>query len=759
MTTRLLRAALVLACALQVGSDAATPASPDPGYELWLRYRPVADAARLGEYRTAITRLVVEGTSPTAVAARTELTTGLDGLLGTSLPVGGAVGGGTVLAGTPSSSPLIARLPLAAELGRLGAEGYLIRSVVSDGRRMIVIAANRDIGVLYGAFGLLRHLQTYRPLAGLAIESAPKLELRMLDHWDNPDGSIERGYAGRSLWKWSQLPDTLDPRYVDYARADASIGVNAVSLTNVNANTIFLTHEYLVKAAALASVFRPYGIRVFLTARFSSPVELGRLSTADPLDSAVQAWWKQKADEVYALIPDFGGFLMKANSEGQPGPKDYGRSHAQGANLIADALASHGGIVIWRAFVYSSAPAIDRVKQAYDEFTPLDGQFRPNVFVQVKNGPLDFQPREPFSPLLGAMPKTPLMMEVEITKEYLGQYSSLVYLGPMWTEVLNADTYAHGPGSTVARMLDGTLTHYPHTGMAGVANTGDDPNWCGSTFNQANWYAFGRLAWDPDLSAAAIADEWIRMTFTNDASFVEPVERMLLDSREAAVNYMTPLGLAHQFAGGAHYGPAPWDTTPPRADWTPPYYSRADTLGIGFDRTATGSNAVAQYRPPLDRRFGDRATVGDTLLLWFHHVVWTDRLPSGRTLWEELVRHYNMGVDTVRANLRTWSSLAGTIDQERFEEARANLEKEVAEARWWRDASLLYWQTFSKLPIPAEYEQPAHSLEFYEHLRCPTDPVHASCPEITGPRSAAAHASAGSRVHGRRGGTATARDR
>ena len=719
----------VLAFAPLMGC-AGTPARADPGYELWLRYGQVSDAALLGRYRAAIARVVVEGGSPTLLAARDELARGLDGLLGMSLPVGGPAGAGTVLAGTPSSSRLIAGLPLAAELSRLGPEGYLVRSVVSDGRPLIVIAANADVGVLYGAFGLLRHLQTHRPLDGLALESAPKLELRMLNHWDNPNGSIERGYAGRSLWKWSQLPDTLDPRYVDYARANASLGINAVSLTNVNANTLFLTPAYLEKAAALANVFRPWGIRVFLTARFSSPVELGGLSTADPLDPAVQAWWKQKADEVYALIPDFGGFLMKANSEGQPGPRDYGRSHAEGANLIADALAPHGGIVIWRAFVYANDAALDRVKQAYDEFTPLDGEFRPNVFIQVKNGPLDFQPREPFSPLFGAMPKTPLMMEVQITKEYLGQYSSLVYLGPMWTEVLQADTYARGPGSTVARMLDGTLTSYPHTGMAGVANTGDDPNWTGSTFNQANWYAFGRLAWDHDLSAAAIADEWIRMTFTNDTSFVGPVEHMMLDSREAAVDYMTPLGLAHQMNGRGHYGPGPWQGGGPRPDWTPPYYARADSFGIGFDRTATGSDAVAQYHPPLDRLFADRATVGDTLLLWFHHVGWTERLSSGRTLWEELVRHYDMGVDTVRANLRTWESLAGKIDQERFDEARTNLEKEVAEARWWRDASLLYWQTFSRQPIPAGYEQPAHTLEFYERLRCPTDLVHSACPEI-----------------------------
>jgi alpha-glucuronidase len=582
-------------------------------------------------------------------------------------------------------------------------------------------------------------------VANLSVEGAPKLELRMLDHWDNANGSIERGYAGQSLWQWDDLPGKLDPRYTDYARANASIGINATALTNVNADKRFLTNEYLVKAAALATVFRPYGIRVFLTARFSSPVEIGGLTTADPLDPAVQAWWKQKADEVYALIPDFGGFLMKANSEGQPGPRDYDRSHAQGANVIADALAPHGGIVIWRAFVYATDAAIDRGKQAWDEFTPLDGQFRPNVFIQVKNGPLDFQPREPFSALFGAMPKTPLMMEFQVTKEYLGQFSSLVYLATMWTETLEADTYAKGQGSTVGRMLDGTLTNYPHTGMAGVSNTGDDPNWSGSTFNQANWYAFGRLAWNHELGAGEIADEWIRMTFTNDPSFVGPVKAMMLNSREAAVNYMAPLGLAHQMAGRGHYGPGPWQAGGARADWTPPYYARADSTGIGFDRTPSGSNAVAQYHPPLNTKFADRATVGDTLLLWFHRVGWNERLPSGRTLWQELVRHYNTGVDTVKANLHTWNGLEGKIDEERFREAQRNLEKEVAEARWWRDASLLYWQTFSKMPIPPEYEQPSHPLQFYQSLRCPVDLVHSYCPPLTAPGDTTARPPGGGR--------------
>ncbi len=713
----------------------------EDGYDLWLRYPLVSDAARLEEYRAGITVIVVPGSSPTLAAARDELARGLRGLLGQIVTVAQVSDlPGALIVGTPASSPGIAALGLAADLRPLGGEGYLVRSVRMRGRPATVIAANSDIGVLYGAFAFLRRLQEHQPLAGLNMASAPKIQLRMLDHWDNLNGSVERGYAGRSLWKWAELPERLDPRYRDYARADASIGINGTALTNVNAPAQVLTHEYLVKAAALANVFRPYGIRVFLTARFSAPVEIGGLRSADPQDPAVQAWWKRKADEVYGLIPDFGGFLVKANSEGQPGPRDYGRTHAQGANLIADAVAPHGGVVIWRAFVYSNETPTDRVRQAYDEFKPLDGQFHDNAFVQVKNGPLDFQPREPFHPLFGAMPKTPLMIELQVTKEYLGQYSSLVFLAPMWKEVLDADTWAEGKGSTVGKVIDGSLQHYRHTGIAGVANTGDDRDWCGSDFNQANWYAFGRLAWDHDLTSAQIADEWIRLTFSNDPAVIGPVQRMMLSSREAAVNYMEPLGLAHQmnqFHQPGHYGPGPWQSGGPRADWTPVYYNRADSSGLGFDRTATGSDAVAQYFSPVAQRFASRATVGDTLVLWFHHVGWRDRLQSGRTLWLELVRHYNEGVDTVRANLRAWEGLAGRIDEPRFQQTRADLVKEVAEARWWRDASLLYWQTFSRLPIPAGYEQPAHTLEFYESLRCHSDPIHASCPPITGPAAQA----------------------
>ena len=728
MMTKTCAAPLLAALALLLAPPAPALRAED-GYDLWLRYRLVADAARLQEYRGAIARIVVQGGSPTLAAARAELERGLTGLLGRPVPAAADVGAGAVIVGTPASSKLIAGLPLAADLRRAGAEGYVIRNLLVGRRRAIVIAANRDIGALYGTFAFLRQLQTDRPLAGLALVSAPKLELRMLYHWDNANGTIERGYAGRSLWKWAQLPDTLDPRYTDYARADASIGINGAVLTNVNADKRFLTHEYLVKVAALARVFRPYGIRVFLTARFSSPVELGGLRTADPLDPAVQAWWQQKADEIYALIPDFGGLLMKANSEGQPGPRDYDRTHAEGANLIADALAPHGGIVIWRAFVYSNQTPTDRVRQAYDEFKPLDGQFHSNAFVQVKNGPLDFQPREPFHPLFGAMPKTPLMIELQITKEYLGQYSTLVFLAPMWQEVLAADTWADGPGSTVGKVIDGSLQHYAHTGIAGVANTGDDRDWCGSDFNQANWYAFGRLAWNPALPAAAIAAEWVGQTFSTDPAVVRPVSAMMMASREAVVNYMTPLGLAHQMARGHHYGPAPWDTGI-RPDWTPVYYNRADSVGLGFDRTPAGSDAVGQYFAPLRGRFAGRDSVPLDLLLWFHHVGWTEPQRTGRTLWEELVRHYQLGLDTVAWMRRTWDGLRGRVDAARFAAVREDLRIQAAEARWWRDASLDYWQSFNHLPIPAGFEPARHPLAFYEQLRCPADPRKPRCPEI-----------------------------
>jgi alpha-glucuronidase len=548
------------------------------------------------------------------------------------------------------------------------------------------------------------------------------VELRVLDHWDNLDRTVERGYAGFSLWDWHKLPDYLDPRYTEYARANASIGLNGTVLTNVNANATVLTAAYLEKAAALADVFRPWGIRVYLTARFSAPMEIGGLETADPLAPGVARWWKDKADEIYGHIPDFGGFLVKANSEGQPGPQDYGRSHAEGANVLADAVAPHGGVVMWRAFVYSSEEPEDRAKQAYNEFVPLDGSFRPNVLIQVKNGPIDFQPREPFHPLFGAMPETPLMMEFQITQEYLGFATHLAFLAPLYEEVLRADTHARGEGSLVADVIDGSLHGYERTGMAGVANTGTDRNWCGSVMACANWFAFGRLAWDPMLESPAIADEWIRMTFSNDPGFVAPVKTMMLASREAVVDYMTPLGLHHLMARGHHYGPGPWVSGGPRADWTSVYYHRADEEGIGFDRTTTGSDAVSQYFPPVRDQYESLETVPEELLLWFHHVPWDHRMASGRTLWNELLYRYQRGVDRVRGMQETWRSVEGLIDSERYEQVKAFLAIQEKEARWWRDACVLYFQTFSRLPIPDGYERPERTLEEYEAITHPYAP-------------------------------------
>jgi len=722
----LLRSVL-LWCVLLV---AAPPLRVENGYDLWLRYRLVTDAARLREYRAALSHLVVEGDAPSLRAARDELVAGLRGLLGTEIRLADRVrGDGAIIAGTAATSRLVAALPLAAELRRVGDEGFVLRAMRVGGRQAIVIAANRDVGVLYGAFHLLRLLQTHRPLHAITVVSAPRIGLRLLNHWDNLDRSVERGYAGSSLWDWSRLPDSLDARYRDYARANASLGINGAVLTNVNANARVLAPEYLAKVAALAGVFRPYGIRVYLTARFSAPIELGGLATADPLDPGVRAWWAGKADDIYRFIPDFGGFLVKANSEGQPGPQDYRRTHADGANMLADALAAHGGVVMWRAFVYSNEVPTDRVRQAYDEFVPLDGAFRENVLVQVKNGPLDFQPREPFHPLFGAMPRTPLVAELQITKEYLGQDTHLAFLGPLFEEVLDADTYARGEGSTVGRVVDGSLHGYARTGIAGVANIGTDSNWTGSHFNQANWYAYGRLAWDHTLSSAEIADEWVRMTLSNDAVVVARVTTMMLGSREAVVRYMTPLGLAHIMARGHHYGPGPW-VAGGRADWTSVYYHRADTLGIGFDRTASGSSALEQYFPPARRRWASRDSVPDALLLWFHRVQWGERLRSGRTLWEELVHEYSAGVDSAGSMARQWSALEGSIDEARFRDVAAFLAIQEREARWWRDAALAYFQTFSRQPVPGGYAQPAHPLEYYVRLRCPADPRKPRCDAI-----------------------------
>lgn len=690
----------------------------EDGYDLWLRYRPLAPQAQRQLQREFTGLVAPANPAPLLQSALDELQRGMAGLSGRALPRSAQLADGSLLIGTPAT-PAIAALQL--PLQALGSEGYLLRSVRQQGRQFTVIAANTDRGLLYGSFALLAHLQTGGNLT-LDVSSTPRVQLRMLNHWDNLDGHVERGYAGASLWDWWHLPDVVDPRYRDYARANASVGINAAVINNVNAVAAILQPEYIAKARALAEVFRPYGIRLFLSVRFSSPLELGDTKTADPLDPAVRTWWRNKADEIYAAIPDFGGFLVKANSEGQPGPIDYGRTHADGANALADALRPHGGVVLWRAFVYSEKDSLDRAMQAYRQLKGLDGGFADNVVLQVKNGPIDFQPREPFHPLFGAMPKTSLGMEFQITKEYLGFATHLAYLGTLYEEVLRADTYASGPGSTVARVVDGSLGGRGITAMAGVANTGRDRNWSGSQFDQANWYAFGRLAWNPQLSAREIATEWARMTFGTDQGLVDTIVGMMMRSREAVVDYMTPLGLAHLMGTGHHYGPAPWIADLSRPEWNPVYYHRADANGIGFDRTASGSNAIAEYAAPVATLFADPERIPPQYLLWFHHLSWDRPLATGRTLWQELVHRYDTGVQAVQTMQSDWAKLSGKIDVERHAEVAAMLRVQLREARWWRDASLAYWQSVSGRALPPGVAPPAQSLRYYQDLQFPYAP-------------------------------------
>jgi alpha-glucuronidase len=676
----------------------------ETGYDLWLRYRQLTDLDQRASYRQSATAIVVPRRSPTADVIAAEIGRALRGLLGVDVPrVGQPRSDGAVIVGTPSTSPLVAALGWTDTLARLGDEGYVIRSTTVGGHTATVIASSGEAGALYGAFYWLRLMQMHQPVAHLDIAEHPRLERRLLNHWDNLDGSIERGYAGRSLW-W---PDRVDQRLLDYARANASIGINGAVINSVNANPQSLTEPLLRQAADIARILRPYRIRVYLAANFAAPKMIGGPTTDDPLDASVARWWRSKADEIYRLIPDFGGFVVKANSEGQPGPRDYGRTHADGANVLADAVAPHGGIVMWRAFVYDADGDPDRVKRAYTEFVPLDGQFRENVFAQVKNGPLDFQPREPFHPLFGAMPKTPLMAELQITQEYLGQANHLVYLAPMWKEFLDADTYAQGPGSLVAKVIDGSLERpsgspagHRRTGISGVANTGRDINWSGHDFAQANWYAFGRLAWDPGLSAGAIADEWIRMTWGHDPALVSTIRSIMLDSREAFVHYTMPLGL-HHLIGGDHYAPMPENTDPRRADWSATYYHRADASGIGYDRTRRGSGAVDQYRSPLRELWSDPSTTPDELLLWFHRLPWEYRMKSGRTLWDELVLSYSRGAEEAKGLETQWTTLRGQVDEERYQAVLAKLRRQSADAAAWREACVAYFRTYiAKPPRP-----------------------------------------------------------
>ena len=570
------------------------------------------------------------------------------------------------------------------------------------------ITASNPIGLLYGAYELIRLQNTdaYNTGSGnqqnfsKAIDETekPKVGLRILNHWDNLDGSIERGYAGKSIFKWEEIKlgkngkggsisKSLHDRLITYARANASLGINGSVLNNVNASPKMMTAEYINKVKIIANILRPYGIRVYLSINFASPMALGYTKTADPLDKKVQQWWKKKAKEIYATIPDFGGFLVKANSEGQPGPGDYHRTHADGANMLADAVKPYGGIIMWRSFVYgANHKGEDRVKQAVSEFKGMDGKFRDNVILQSKNGPLDFQPREPYAPIFDNIKQTPQIAELQITQEYLGQSKHLTYLAPMWKEFF------------------GFVNPDRLVGISGVANIGDDANWCGHPFSQANWYAFGRLAWNPSLTAEEIAHEWLVQTYENqDEKFTKPVEMMMMTSREACVNYMMPLGLHHIFKFDHHYGPEPdgFIASYP-LEWCPVYYHKADAQGIGFDRSSKGTDAVGQYPEPYRSLYDNIETCPEEYLLWFHHVPWTYKMKSGSTLWQELCMKYNMGVAMVEVYRDFWHTSAKQYmkgHEQEWQHTDSLLNVQLEKAKEWRNTCLKYFQTFSKMKI------------------------------------------------------------
>lgn len=597
---------------------------------------------------------------------------------------------------------------------QIDSDGFIING--TPGNRSI--SAKTLTGAMYGGFALRRLQQTGRDGGNLDIREEPWYERRILNHWDNLDNSVERGYAGPSIWNWGKrLPRRL---IREYAVRNAEIGINGSVLNNVNASPEILSERHLCRVRDIADILRPYGIRVYLSVNFSSPSALGGLPTSDPLDPEVREWWKAKAEQIYGLIPDFGGFLVKANSEGLPGPQDFGRTHADGANMLADAMAPYGGIVMWRAFVYSPDGG-DRASQACNEFKPLDGEFRDNVLIQVKNGPVDFQPREPFSPLFGQMERTALMPELQITQEYLGFSNHLVYLGPLFKELLDSETWSSpqgGPGASVAMVTGGRTRPdvYGTSAIAGVANTGRGKYMCGHPLAGASWFAFGRLAWNPGLDCEEIASEWLAGQKRGRKALFEEKGRdrilgIMMSSRETAVDYMMPLGLHHLFAWEHHYGPEPWCDVPgAREDWMPRYYHRADSAGLGFDRSLSGSGNVGQYREPLASAFNDPRLCPEELLLWFHHLPWDFRMKSGRTLWEELCHHYSRGVEQVGEYRKTWEDLKPLVDRKVWKDVRKRLKVQEIDACWWRDACIQYFAGFSRMEACEGAEQRRHSL-------------------------------------------------
>ncbi|MEU7948107.1 alpha-glucuronidase family glycosyl hydrolase [Micromonospora taraxaci] len=773
-TPRLRRTLIVLGTVLATVAAtltvATTPvaAAPSPddysGSDLWLRYVPVSDSKLLRDYRRTVTGIVVENADATKVhrhtpdlamapgsaeklaettlgAARDELVRGLGGLLGQPTPVttvdGHRVPDGAVVVGTPTSSPLVSRNVPARDLAKVGDEGYLVRSVTSGKARFTVIAGNTDLGALYGTYAFLRLLQTQKPIDRLRVAESPKIKHRLLNNWEterlyagnnasglgglNGESGAIFNFAATGASAGRNLPVILD-RYIVVARALASLGINGITINNVNADNAYLTSARIAQEAALADALRPYGIKLGLSIRYTAPTDSRFApdtltnSQLDPYGADFRGWWNRRARQIQAAIPDFMGLTVKANSEGQPGPQDFGYDHGDGANAIAAAVAPLGMTVHWRTFVYNAEVDNDRLKRAYLEFGPIDdevqpdgsrGRFADNVFLQTKNGPLDFQAREPIHPMFGRMENTNQALELQITQEYTGQNWMLAYLGPMYEEILKTDTYATDANGKLLRerlvgdIVDGTAQHHSDTAIVGVANLGNADNLTGHHFSQANLFAFGRQAWDWTLDAEDIATDWVRMTWSNDRRVVDTIRTMMMGSWESLVSYQTPLGIGHQFAEGAHYRPDPADWAG-RDDWSPIYYNKADSVGLGFDRSPTGSNLAAQYFPRLQQRYGNIDSVPENLLMWFHHVPWGHRMDSGRTFWDELVYRYQMGVQYVTWMRETWETLQPDIDARRFVEVRAKLAVHEADAADWRDTSVNYWKEFSGRDIPVD---------------------------------------------------------
>lgn len=764
LLTVLALAATMLSVASAMPAKAAGGPSPYPddydGSQMWLGYRPIEDQRVLAAYRPLTRSVVVENATANPVhrhtadlatepggkeklvtssleAAREELTRGLGTMLGTEVPVAEDVSPGAIVVGTPESSEVVRSEISARDLDRLGSEGYLVRSVGGH----TVIAGNTEVAALYGTYGFLRLMQTGKPISRLNDVEVPKVQDRWLNNWD-----VERLYAGNadtakgpdtgglagedgSIFNFAatgesadrNLPVILD-RYITVARALASVGINGFNINNVNAKNAYITPEYIEQEAALADALRPYGIKLALSIRYDAPTDrrfapdtLTR-EQLDPTKAPFRDWWTRRASMIQKAIPDFAGFTVKANSEGQPGPQDFGFDHGDGANGMAAAVEPLGMQIKWRTFVYNADVDEDRLKRAYLEFGPIDDEAQPdgshgriadNVFLQTKNGPLDFQPREPVNPMFGRMENTNQALELQVTQEYTGQSTMLAYLGPMWQEVFQADTGATDasgrllPKRKVGHIVDGTAQGHERTAIVGVANLGNADNLTGHHFSQSNLFAFGRMAWDWTLDSRGIAQDWTRMTWSGDRKTVNTIVAMMMGSWESVVSYQTPLGIGHQFGADIHYEPGP-DETLARPDWSPTYYNKADSVGLGYDRSASGSGYSAQYFPTLAERFDDIETTPENLLMWFHHVPWGHEMESGRPFWDELVYRYQMGVQYVTWMRRTWDSLEPSIDARRFGEVNAKLAKHEADAKMWRDECVSYWQTFSGREMPTD---------------------------------------------------------